>query len=109
MLMLAPYLRGHEASPWRSLGQLNSADSTGTRHVLGNHQSVELLAGEVAELDRRIAQRALVLVRVLGDGRGVVVADVLVERGDEHERVADVFGDLLLVGLHTLDGELAER
>ena len=52
---------------------LNSADSTGTGHVLRNDQSVELLAGEVAELDGRIAQRALVLVRMLGDGRTMLL------------------------------------
>ena len=47
---------------------------------------VELLGGDVAERERRLAQRHALLVRVLGDLRRLVVADVRVERGHQHER-----------------------
>ena len=80
-----------------------------TGHLLGPHEAVEFLTGEMAEDDGRLPERALVLVRVFGDGGGVVVADVRVERGHEHQRIADVLGDPLLVGLDADDGELAER
>src|SRR5215217_1707563 len=80
-------------------GTLPPAGRTSSRagHVLGDDVAVELVGGLVPELDRRLFERALVLVRVLGDGGRVVVADVLVERGNQHERVAHVLGDLLLV------------
>ena len=54
----------------------------------GLHRGVELLGGEVAGGDRRLAQRRLLLVRLLGDLAGLVVADHRVERGDDHQRVA---------------------
>ena len=58
----------------------------GPGHVLGADQLVELLGGQVAELDRRLLQGLPVVVGVLGDRGGLVVADVRVERGHEHQR-----------------------
>jgi hypothetical protein len=58
-------------------------------------QRVEVLAADVAERQRRFAQRAAVAVRALGDLGGAVVADVRGQRGDQHQRALEQFGDAL--------------
>src|SRR5689334_24231655 len=50
------------------------------------HPAVEIRAGDVAKRERRLAQRAAVVVRLLRDLSRAVVADVRRERGDQHER-----------------------
>jgi hypothetical protein len=52
-------------------------------HALRLDPLVELGAGEVAELDCGFLQRQALLVGVLGDGGGLGVADVRVERGHQ--------------------------
>src|SRR3954463_10207854 len=79
--------------------------STGPRHVLRHDYAVVVVLGEVAEGHRRFLGGEPVLVRVLGDGGCVVVADRLVEPGHQHERPVDVLGDLLPVGLYAFDRE----
>src|SRR5437762_12482635 len=69
---------------------------------------VELLAGDEAELDRRLAQCLAGLVRGLRDLGGLVVADVGVQGGDEHERVLEVVPDALEVRLDADDAMLAK-
>ena len=54
---------------------------------IGTTQRSKSSAVTQPELERRLAQRDALLVRVLGDLGGVVVADVRVERGDQHQRV----------------------
>src|SRR5262249_10782033 len=78
------------------------------RHVLGPDPTVEVVRGDEAEIERSLLELEPVLVRVLGDLRRAVVADVCVERSHEHERVLDVLGDPLLVRFETVDAELAE-
>jgi hypothetical protein len=53
-------------------------------------------------------ERLAGLVRVLGDRRGIVVADLGRERGDQHQRAADQLGNAFLVGLGTVEHPLRE-
>jgi hypothetical protein len=79
---------GHRASPLAEL--VASAAWRGSRaragHLAGPHPGVELLAGHVAQRQRRLAQGEAGVVGVLGDGRGAVVADVRAERRHQHQR-----------------------
>src|SRR5256714_355185 len=77
-------------------------------HLFGTDVLVELLAGEEAEFDCGLAQADALLVRVLGDPGGVVVADVWVERRDEHERVVKVLVNARAVEFYPADAEFDE-
>src|SRR4051812_38682120 len=66
-------------------------------HVLGTHELIEAGGGQVAEGERGFAQGRAVVVGLLGDLGGLVVPDLGRERGDEHERPAQVGVDLLAV------------
>ena len=50
-----------------------------------------------------------VLVRSLGDLGGLVVADVGVEGGDQHQRLVHQLADVLSVGLDTDHAVVCER
>ncbi len=60
------------------------------RHLFRLDVLVKLLTCQKIELNRRLSQRDALLVSVLGDLGGVVVADVRVERRHEHQRVSQV-------------------
>src|SRR2546423_1255394 len=77
-------------------------------HLFGTDVLVELLAGEEAEFDCGLAQADALAVRVLGDLGGVVVADVGVERRDEHERVVEVLVNARAVEFDAFDAEFDE-
>src|SRR5882672_10452867 len=68
-------------------------------HGLRPDPLVELLRCHIAERERRLLQGRAFLVRLLRDLRRLVVADVRVERGDEHERVPQQLLDALAPGL----------
>ena len=65
----------------------------------GLHPLVELLRADVAQRERGVAQRRALAMRLLGDRRGLVVADVRVERGDQHQRALHQLGDARAVRL----------
>lgn len=71
----------------------------GVRHVGGNDPRVELLGRQEAELESGLAQRQALVMRVLRDLRGLVVADVAVQCRHLHEVDVQVVLDLLVVGL----------
>src|SRR2546421_7627819 len=77
-------------------------------HLFGTDVLIELLAGEEAEFDGGLAQRDALAVRVPGDLGGVVVADVWVERGDEHERAVQVLVNARAVEFYPADAEFDE-
>src|SRR5947209_909593 len=64
---------------------------------------VKLLACQESKLYGGFAQRYAFLVGILGNLGGVVVADVRIERCDEHERVLQVLVNLLAVKLYASD------
>src|SRR5258708_40037665 len=66
-----------------------------SEHPLGPHPLLELLGRDVAQRERRLLEGGSFLVRLLRDLRGLVVADVRVERGDEHEGILQELGDAL--------------
>src|SRR5207253_2033737 len=75
----------------------------------GADDAVELLAGEEAELDGRLAERLPLAVGLLRHLGGLVIADVRIERGHQHERVFQVVLDLLPVRLDADHAVLGER
>src|SRR5213595_3420544 len=77
-------------------------------HLFWTDVLVELLAGEETEFDCGLAQRDALLVCVLGDLGGVVVADVRVECRDEHERVVQVLVNARAVEFYPADAEFDE-
>lgn len=61
--------------------------SAGTDHELGADELVKVLLGEGVELEGGLLEGETLLVGVLGDLGGHVVADLGVEGGDQHEAV----------------------
>src|SRR5262245_56660424 len=57
-------------------------------HLLRPHPLVELLGGDVAERQRRSLETRSFLVGFLGDLRRLLIADVGIQRGHGHERIA---------------------
>lgn len=77
-------------------------------HKLGTNVGVELLLAESLELHSGLLESEALLVGVLGDLAGHVVADDGVEAGDEHKRLVEEGVDAALVGLEALDEVGAE-
>mmetsp|Transcript_23001 Transcript_23001/g.39505 ORF Transcript_23001/g.39505 Transcript_23001/m.39505 type:complete len:298 (+) Transcript_23001:194-1087(+) len=87
---------------------LFSLFALGMDHVGRDDDLVELLRGEEAESQSCLFQRDVLLVGLLGYLGGLVVADLGVEGGDEHEGVVEVLLDGAEVGLdavHAVDLE----
>ncbi len=78
--------------PWRLISDFPD-------HLLRPHPLIELPGGHVAERDRGVLERKALLVRVLGDLRRFIVADVRVQRGDEHQRFTHQLLDARRIGL----------
>src|ERR1017187_3850726 len=77
------------------------AGSTGfADHLFRLYPLIELLGGQVPKCDRRFLEREAVLVRVFGDLRRLVVADVRVQRRYQHQRFAHELLDALPIGLY---------
>ncbi|CAM2158157.1 conserved hypothetical protein [Paraburkholderia tropica] len=68
-------------------------------HLAGLHPLVELLLGHVAERERGGLERRAFLVRLLGDLRGLVVADVRIERRHQHQRLVEQRVDAVAIRL----------
>ena len=63
------------------------------KHLVYLNPLVELFAGEEAERQSGLLEIGAVLVGLLGDLGRLVVADVRVERRDEHERLLRIHVD----------------
>ena len=68
-------------------------EESGMGHLGGADGGVKFLAGEVPEFDGGGAQRGVLFVGGLGDLGRLVVADLLVERGDKHQRIVEEMSD----------------
>ena len=75
------------------------------RHRLRLDQPVELRLRHVSELQRRVPQRQVVMLRVVGDLGRLVVADRRREGRHQHQRAADVVGEFLAVRLGSFNQE----
>jgi hypothetical protein len=75
----------------------------GAQHVLRDNPFVVLLGGHEARLESGLLEGGALLVRGLGDVSSLVVADVGVEGGDQHERLVQDLLDLVSVGNHTFN------
>src|SRR5690349_3632517 len=74
----------------RPLGSPCSARHVGPHHLGGVDDAVELGLADMAELQGRFLQSQIVLRRVMGDLRGLVVADHRRQRRHQHQRALDV-------------------
>lgn len=77
-------------------------------HEFGTNVAVKVLLAEGLELHGGLLESEALLVGVLGDLAGHVVADDGVEAGDKHERLVEQGADAALVGLEALDEVGAE-
>lgn len=77
-------------------------------HVFGLDQGVEFVTGEVTEFDGGFFEAGLLMVSMVSDFGGVVVADFGSERGDEHQRILDVAVDDFAVQLDADDAVIDE-
>lgn len=75
----------------------------GSQHIFGLDPVGELLFGQVSELESGGFQRGSFFVRGLCDFRGLVVSDVFVQSGDQHEGLVHDFVDVVAVGLDAHD------
>ncbi len=82
--------------------------NVGLDHLRRVDHAVEFRLTDEAEGEGRLLQRQILLHRVVGDLRRLVVADDRRERRYQHQRALDVFGDLLAVRLRAFYEELAE-
>ena len=70
---------------------------------------VELLCGEEAERDACLLQADVLIKRLVCRLGGVLVANVRIERRDEHERAVQVLVHLLTVRLDADSAAVVER
>lgn len=73
------------------------------RHVLGPHECVKFFPRKVAELHACLAQTEIFVVRFLGDGCGLIVADARGEGRHEHQRIHHVEIDLFPIDFDSSD------
>jgi hypothetical protein len=78
-------------------------------HSLRPHPFVELLRRQETKPQRGLAQAQVFLVRLEGNLRRLLVADVRIERGHQHERVVQVLPDALGVRLDACGAAIVER
>ena len=78
-------------------------------HLLGMEYLVELLCGEEAERDACLLQADVLIKRLVCRLGGVLIADVRIERRDEHERAVQVLVHLLTVRLDADSAAVVER
>src|SRR5205814_1229546 len=72
-------------------------------HVLGNDHLVILLLADFSRPQRGLFEGRTVGGGLLGDVRGILVADHRRQRGHQHQRVPDVAVDLVAIELRALD------
>jgi len=77
-------------------------------HLLRMEDLVKLLFGKIAQFDAGLFQGDVLLERQLRGLCRVLIADVRVERRDEHKRVVKIVVHLLLVGLDSIDAVILE-
>src|SRR5262249_49331388 len=80
----------------------------GVRHVRGTDPGVELLGGDIAELQRGLPQAEALMMGRQRDLRGLLVADARRERGHQHEAGVEVLLDARRVGLDAARAVLLE-
>nr|GEU28044.1 chaperone protein DnaJ A6, chloroplastic [Tanacetum cinerariifolium] len=88
--------------------QIGKTSDAGTGHVDRYDPLVELFGRHVAERQCRLLQGRAFVLGFLGDGRGLVVADVRRQRGDQHQRALHQLGNAPKVGLDPVDAMLLE-
>ena len=96
--------RGHHTAvqPPRRSGRLAA------KHRLRLDHPVERLLVDQAEFQPRFLQGQPLLVRMLGDRRGIVIADFGRKRSHQHQRAVHQVGDALLVRLEPVERALGE-
>ena len=78
-------------------------------HLFGMEDLVEFLGGEEAEGDTCLLEADILIERLVCGLGGVLVADVWVQRRDEHERAMEILVHLLAVRRDSRDATVVER
>lgn len=78
-------------------------------HQLGADKGVKLFLSKGVELHGGFLKSQTLLVSILGNLAGHVIANLGVEASDQHKRLLHDVGNLLLIGLEALDEILLER
>ncbi len=69
---------------------------------------IEFLCGQKTKRDAGFFEREVFTIGFFGDLCRIVIADVGVKRGDQHQRAVKVFVHLLTVGFDTADASFVE-
>src|SRR6516164_10552176 len=94
-------------------GETTYLSPSGSRYVWSNHllridNAIELSFCDKTYLEGSSLERQVVIIRVVGDLRRLVVADHRRKRRNQHERLLNVLIDLFRVGLRAFDEEYPE-
>lgn len=81
----------------------------GSQHLFGSDPIVELLFGQIAQIDGLLLKRGAVLVRRLGNLGSLVVADVRIECRHQHQRLVHDLGNAICVSLDAVHAVCRER
>ena len=71
----------------------------GAGHLVRADPLIELLVRQQTQLDRALSERGALLVCALGNLGRIVVSDVRIERGHQHQRVLKMAPDGIDIGL----------
>src|SRR5580704_5946054 len=88
---------------------INRLRLKGMRHVLRPDPFVELRRGQITQLQRRVTEREFLPVGLERNLRRLLVSDMRIQCGHQHERVVEMLVDALAVGLDTLRTTVVER
>src|SRR5215831_10907015 len=77
-------------------------------HLFRIDDLVKALLVDVTRLERGFLQGQPLFVRLMGDGRGLVVADLRNQRGHQHQRAVDHLVNPLPMELRPLDREASQ-
>src|SRR5262249_47584412 len=79
------------------------------RHFFRPNPILELLSGQVAQLQSSVLERKVLAVRFERNLGGLLVANVRVEGGHQHQRVVQMFPDSLFVRFDAHGTAIIER
>src|SRR4029077_13868009 len=98
---------GTESSEYGTLGG-DGIRYIGSYHFLRIDNAIEFSFRHEAELQCCGLEREVIVIRIVGNLRSLVIADYWRERCDQHQRLLDILVDLLQIRLGPFHQELPE-
>ena len=77
-------------------------------HIFRSDKLVKIFAGDIAQFNSGLLQSGVLFVRRLGNLGRFIVANVIVERGDQHQRLVQQFFDTFTVRFNPHDAVFRE-